>query len=278
MARSIRLAPVALAIFFAGCSGSSGSSTVIPSGTPVIAMGNSGSVLSPTAYTQVLSTPAGNVVRFAVMFVQSDGSLVSAPSTINVRWSGPPVVVATGVDDAGNLLSDSGDDNPDASDVLPEAGATPTSFWLINPAHYTAAELAGVLFIPDPGSNGGGTITIAADLSGALTQHMVATVNVSGVPSGDIIRGQVVYISDKCIQCHGETGHGIEDAGPGINAEPGNVAADSAWTAGLMGSAVRGNISNRGMALNPVMLQWLSQDIEAQDFIDAYTWLKTQTH
>jgi len=70
-------------------------------------------------------------------------------------------------------------------------------------------------------------------------------------PSGDIIRGQVVYISDKCIQCHGETGHGIEDAGPGINAEPGNVAADSAWTAGLMGSAVRGNISNRGMALNP---------------------------
>jgi mono/diheme cytochrome c family protein len=232
-----------------------------------------GSLLTTTTYTSDFTAvviPAGNVVRLAVMFKQTDGSLLAAPaSALNVAWSGPPVVVST-------------DGSADAGDPIPVAGATPTAFWLANDPsipsslyHYTAAELSGVLFITDPGTSPGGTVPVAAAVSGGVTANLTASLVIGPVPAGDATRGATVF-SAQCAGCHGPTGDGIDGGAVGINAAAGNVASDPTWNAGLVGSVVRGDIDNQGVLLDPAMPKWLDLALTSQDFIDAYTWLQTQ--
>jgi mono/diheme cytochrome c family protein len=196
------------------------------------------------------------------MFRQGDGSLIAMPSSASVTWSGPPLVVAT-------------DGSADAGDPIPVPGAMPTAFWLQNPTHYSDAELSGVLFITDPGTVSGGAISVVADVSGSLTAHLTASIAVSSVPTGDPTNGATLYAA-QCASCHGATGHGTAN-GPGINAESGNVASDPTWNSGLMGSVVRGDIDNQGVALAAAMPEWLEMPVTSQDFIDAYAWLRTQT-
>ena len=279
-ARGVIAGVVATAIatlaFVAGCSSSSTSpGPGIPSGTPVIAMATvptGGNLLGTTTYTSdfTVAIPAGNVVRLAVLFKQTDGSLLAAPAgAINVVWSGPPVVVST-------------DGSADAGDPIPVPGPTPTAFWLQNDPnlpsslyHYTAAELSGVLFITDPGTSPGGTVAVAAAVSGGATANLTASLVIGPVPAGDATRGATVF-SAQCAVCHGTTGGGIDGGAVGINAAAGNVASDPTWNAGLVGSVVRGDIDNQGVLLDPAMPEWLELSLTSQDFIDAYTWLQTQ--
>jgi len=275
---SLALAALASVALVIGCSSSSSTSPSggIPSGTPVIAMATvaaTGNLLETNTYTSDFTSaiPAGNVIRLVVAFKQSDGSLDIAPAgAIKVAWSGPPVVVNT-------------DGSPDAGDPIPATGSTPTSFWLQNDPsipsslyHYSNDELNGVLFITDPGASGGGTIDIAASVTGGVTTQLTASLTISAVPAGSATHGAQVY-SAQCAVCHGPTGGGIDGGAVGINAAAGNVASDPTWSAGLVGSVVRGDIDNQGVLLDPAMPEWLELPLTSQDFIDAYTWLQTQS-
>ncbi len=64
-----------------------------------------------------------------------------------------------------------------------------------------------------------------------------------------------------------------------------NLAADPAWSAGLLGMAAQADMDNGGVALRiPMPVFFTAPDgtdggvLGAQDFADIYAWLKTQTH
>lgn len=141
------------------------------------------------------------------------------------------------------------------------------------PTPHTPSELIGVLFITDPGRSAGGTVTAA--VTGGLTTTLTATLPIGPVPAGSATQGATVFAA-QCAACHGPTRGGIDGGAVGINAAPGNVASDPTWNAGLVGSVVRGDIDNQGVLLDPAMPEWLESPLTSQDFIDAYTWLKTQ--
>jgi hypothetical protein len=68
---------------------------------------------------------------------------------------------------------------------------------------------------------------------------------------------------------------------PGLDAEPGNLASDPAWTAALLAMAARADMDNGGLVLRTPMPDWLTakadgQLLTTQDFADIYAFLQTQ--
>jgi cytochrome c len=155
--------------------------------------------------------------------------------------------------------------------------------WIENPDHLTPAQVAGVLFVLDAGSNLNPSIEVMASVAGgtvpAAATTATATVSVTPFPTGDVSRGQALYAAN-CAACHGAQGEGA--SAPGLNADPDNVADDPTWTPQLLGIAARTNMDNAGVSLDPSMPKWLLRDgasgqlLSTQDFSDIYVFLKTQ--
>ena len=71
---------------------------------------------------------------------------------------------------------------------------------------------------------------------------------------------------------------------PGLNAEPGNLAGDPDWNAGIFAIAARADIDDGAVSLRQPMPSWMQspnpvsqKPFTTQDFADVYAFLKTQT-
>jgi mono/diheme cytochrome c family protein len=210
----------------------------------------------------------GDALRLAVVGVRMDGTTASLPAGAGVDWSGPPRVEAL----------------PNGSDpmesILPQAGTEATGMWLENPEHFTAAELAGVLYVLDAGTTSTPTLTVKATLaSGGANGNVSATIPISPFPAGSAVAGKAFY-GDNCGNCHGADGEG--GSAPGLDTEPGNVAGDPGWTPQMLGLTARSNVDNMGVSLDPSMPKWLTLPdkagklITTQEFSDVYAFLKTE--
>ena len=134
-----------------------------------------------------------------------------------------------------------------------------------------------------------------------LLRSETGRVIVSPAPAGDWSRGAALYGAQgaNCAECHGATGHGsvstfgaakftiagatYDFPASGLNAEPGNLASDSAWNAALFAIAARSDVDNRGTTLRAPMPSWLvrpnpatGRALTTQDFADIYAFLRTQ--
>jgi hypothetical protein len=243
-----------------------------------------------------LSGAPGDSIPFAVLYELEDGGTAPVPEAL-VEWTSPTTVVAQ------NPKS------PGPGSVLPEAGAEPTAFFVSN--MYRIDHFGG-LFITDPGTVASPTVTVSAKVMGVGTASVKVTILPN--PVGNPTRGGMLFSSipdNPCAGCHGATGNGSPPVdGGGADAEyriptgsggelypypapplndtttdagPG-VAADPAWSAGLLGMAAQADIDNNGVSLRIPMQEFFqTQDgtghvMNAQDFADIYAWLKTQTH
>jgi hypothetical protein len=211
-----------------------------------------------------------------------------------VTWSAPSTVVAEDPDDAG------------PNGILPEAGAQPTGFFVQNPFRPDRTDYPGTLFVVDPGTGSGGTLTVTATVGDAGT--VSATVAVSPTPAGDPEAGANLFRGVlRCAECHGQTGAGSPPTvgpdgsveyilmgmkysypAPGLNdstPEGGspNLAADPAWNAALLGMAAQADMDNAGVSLRVPMPDELGKKnadggtVSAQDFAHIYAFLRTQT-
>ena len=235
----------------------------------------------------------GDAIQLAVQLTMSDGSTRTA-SADEVTWLAPLTLVAEDPDDAG-------------PDILPEAGAQPTAFFVEN--DYRMSN-PGVLYVTDPGSTTNPTITVKATVgdAGAVS----AAFSVLPALVGDAASGANLFLhGPECGTCHGPTGGGtppalfpdggpeLMDGGPafaisgqlypypapGLNNAPdsGHLASDPAWNAALLGMAAQCDMDNRGVALRVPMPDWFGGTnatggtLSGQDFADIYAWLKTQT-
>jgi mono/diheme cytochrome c family protein len=152
--------------------------------------------------------------------------------------------------------------------------------WLENPEHFTAAELAGVLYVLDAGTTSTPTLTVEATFaSGGANGKASATIPISPFPAGSAGAGKAFY-DDNCGSCHGAAGEG--GSAPGLDTEPGNVAGDPGWTPQMLGLTARSNVDNMGVSLDPSMPKWLTLPdkagklITTQEFSDVYAFLKTE--
>jgi mono/diheme cytochrome c family protein len=268
------LALVSLAVLVGGCSSSAGASApqlgiVSVSGAP-------------------LSAVAGDAVALQVVVVEADGSTHPLSDTASVVWTSPAVVTA--------LPPDSTAPSP-----LPVAVADPTGAWIDNPGRPDRnADLAGLLFVYDPGTVQNGTLQVSATVTGGSPSgNVTASILVDPTPAGDWTRGATLYAA-SCASCHGPTGDGSPGApeassyiiggetydypAPGLNAEPGNTAGDPAWNAALFAIAARADVDNGGISLRLPMPDWLTEPssvtgapLTTQDLADIYAFLKTQT-
>ena len=234
------------------------------------------------------SAVAGDALALSVVEVLSDGTTEPLGSAATVTWTAPATVTATDPTAA------------NSPDVLPAFGADPTGIFLANPVRTdTSGLIAGVLFVLDAGSDGGGTLDIAATVSGE-SAPVTATVAVAHGPSGNASNGQTVYAAN-CAACHGATADGtpantdgtytIDGAkydfpAPGLNNAPdtGNLGGDPSWNAALLAFAARADARNTGVALRDPMPCWFADDAASssappttQDFADIYAWLVSET-
>jgi mono/diheme cytochrome c family protein len=227
----------------------------------------------------MLTASVGDDVRMKVVEVLTDGSTADLPATSSVTWSMPATVTAL---------------PPGAMAGL----ALPSAVVLIdNPNRPDQGDdTRGVLFIAgDPGSP---SVSIAATV--ASMGSATADVPISTAPVGDTVRGANLFATN-CAGCHGPTGHGsVPNAdgktytlagktysypAPGINAEPGGIANDPAWSAALLGTAARADVDNHAVSLREPMPNWLvapdpatGKPLTTQDFADIFGFLQTQTH
>jgi mono/diheme cytochrome c family protein len=257
-----------LTFLVGACAACSGGSPAGPGST---------SSASVTGYKIVMSdgTPlvatAGDAVQLAAVQTLSDGTTASLPSGATVVWSGPPAVQAL---PTGSMTDVS---------ALPSAGAPSTGFWLSNSAHYSEAELAGVLWVLDQGSGSNSGLVVTATISGVVpVGTATATIPVAPSPAGDVARGSALY-GANCAACHGASGHGTATF-PGLNNEDGHVASDPTWSAALLAMTARSDMDNMGVSLDPSMPKWLTRlsangkALTTQNFADIYAFLKTQNN
>lgn len=234
----------------------------------------------------------GDAVLLQVLFTLADGGTVAVPVE-QVTWTTPQTVVAQNPNDV------------DGS-VLPATGAKPTAFFVSN--EYTEQNPPGILFVVDPGTSSDAGVTVTASVSDAGEVSAVVAISTAKI-TGDPTRGGNLFQNVLgCATCHGKTAAGSVpmdggEAGvvytigmegdqypypaPGLNdtttdAGP-NLAADPAWSAGLLGMAAQADMDNAGVALRAPMPDFFgvsSSDggatLNAQDFADIYAWLKTQ--
>ncbi len=231
----------------------------------------------------------GDTLTLSILETFSDGTTTPVGSDANVAWALPTVLAL----------------NPGATadTRLPPAGDTPTAFLLVNAARPdVGASLTNVVFVLDAGAK---SSTLALDVhvtKPGADAHATASIAVSPTPSGDASHGQTVYVA-ACSPCHGDTGHGTNSPisgtqppqytidnddylfpAPGLNAEPGNMASDPDWNAGLFAIAARGDIDDGSVSLRKPMPSWMQSPnpvsnapFTTQDFADIYAFLKTQT-
>jgi mono/diheme cytochrome c family protein len=239
-----------------------------------------------------LQAVAGDGVALEVVQIAADGSMQALPTGARVAWTLPGQVTTLSPEST-------------APSPLPVAGAQPTAAWIDNASRPDrSADLAGVLFLLDPGTEQNGTVRVSADVSGVTPPITVtAAIGVDPAPMGDWTRGAALYGPDgaNCAQCHGPTGHGSPGApsaatytmagatydfpAPGLNAEPGNSAGDPDYDAALFAVAARTDMDNGGVALRVPMPDWLAvpnpatgRPLSTQDLADILAFLKTQTH
>lgn len=242
-----------------------------------------------------LGAAAGDAIPLTIVVVGEDGGIQPLPAGTSVTWIAPSTVEAQNPWDAGS------------NSVLPTFGAEPTGIFIDNPYRTDRTDYAGTLFVIDPGTNGGGTLTVTALVGDA--SMVTTTLPVVPTPSGDVDAGASLFlVIHNCAGCHGATGDGSPPAGdagpdgaveydlqgtlypypaPGLNdTSPGgqpNLAADPGWNAALLGMAAQGDIDNNGVALRLPMPDWLGKKgldggpLGAGDFADIYAFLKTQT-
>jgi mono/diheme cytochrome c family protein len=255
-------AVIAGSLIFAGCGGSGGGSLSI--------VASSGDELQGVA---------GDALALKV--VQANGAL---PTGTTVTWSGATHVTA--------LAPTSTAANP-----LPPAGAEPTAAFIDNPGRADRdADLAGVLFILDPGTGDDAALEITATVSGAVSGTATVKIPIGPTPAGDASAGSAPY-SSNCAPCHGAQAAGttqgangafvIEGASypypaPGLNTASGNLGSDPGWNAALLAMASRADMDNGGLTLRLPMPDWLTtpdpatgQPFTTQDFANIYAYLKT---
>jgi mono/diheme cytochrome c family protein len=213
----------------------------------------------------------GDAVRLLAVQTLLDGTSAPLPTEAEVVWSGPPTVQALA---AGSMP---------AVSSLPATGLQSSGFWLLDPPHYSEAELSGVLWVMGEGSAPSPGLPVTATISGVVPGGIAtATLPVAAMPAGDIDRGKAIYAAN-CADCHGASGHGTSDF-PGLNGEDGHVAGDPAWSAALLAMTARSDMDNAGVSLSASMPRWLTRisangkTLTTQDFADTYAFLKTQTH
>jgi mono/diheme cytochrome c family protein len=237
-------------------------------------------------YDAGLRAAPGDALPLLVVFTLSDGTTRNLPAGVSLSWTAPGTIAAQDPT------------NPNPTPEVPEAGAQPTAFYVSNnyrPDH------PGVLFVTDPGTVADASVPVAVTVGDAGS--VSAVVDILPAPVGDATRGQTLFQTVlKCANCHGQTaagsppidgGDGALEYGyggdiypypaPGLNDEPGNLASDPAWSAGLLGMAAQADMDNMGVALRAPMptfmgkLNAAGQTLGAQDFADIYAFLKTQT-
>jgi mono/diheme cytochrome c family protein len=279
LARRAFWSALSLGVLLSACSSSSGGSDapeyriVTTSGAP-------------------LQGVAGDALPLEVVTVAADGSTHDLPAGASVVWTSPDPVTT--------LPPES-----DAPSPLPVAGNQPTAAWIDNTSRPDrAGDLAGFVFLLDPGIEQNGTVRVSATVSGAVPRVTVtASIEVDPTPLGDWTRGAALYGPDgaNCAECHGPSGHGSPGApsattyvmanatyefpAPGLNAEPGNAASDPDYTAALFAVAARADIDDGGVAQRLPMPDWLTranpatgQPLSTQDLADMFAFLKTQTN
>lgn len=242
-----------------------------------------------TASGDAVQGVAGDAITVKVVQTMDDGSTQELPSDATVTWAGVPTVTAL-------------DPSSTADSPLPAPGDAPTAVFLVNPGRSELNEsFRDVLFLLDAGKQPNGTLQLQATVSGPVSGSASVSVVVGATPAGDATRGAALYgAPGACAGCHGATGHGtdvnadgttytIEGTSydypaPGLNAESGNVAADSEWNAALFAVISRADIDNGGLTLRAPMPAWFleanptnKQLFTTQDYADMYAWLQTQT-
>jgi mono/diheme cytochrome c family protein len=238
-----------------------------------------------------LTAASGDALPLKVVEKLADGTTLDLPPTTKVTWLNPPTIVALAP-------------NSTASSPIPMPTAEPTAGFIVNPGRPDhSMDLGGVLFVFDPGTPGGGTVPVLAEVTGpGVVGQATATVSVSLTPIGEPTRGGELYGSSgaKCAACHGVTGDGSpQPAGamtfliagarygfpaPGLNAAAGNDAGDPAWNPALFAMAARADMDNEGVTLRLPMPDWLTEPnpstgslLTTQDFADIFAFLATQT-
>jgi mono/diheme cytochrome c family protein len=227
------------------------------------------------AQGQSLAVTLGDSVSLSVVAKLSDGTSRALASDAVVTWPGVSVVVAAPPSGGGG--------------VFPASGPSATRVY--NPVR-PEESLDGVFFITGAASAPSDLVIHAAILEGDVAAEVTTTLHVSPTPAGDATAGDATYQS-SCARCHGATGHGspknadgtytIDNQhyafpAPGLNAEPGNVAADADWSAALLAVCARADIDNAGVGLRQPMPEWQLSTLTTQDFANVYAFLKTQTH
>jgi mono/diheme cytochrome c family protein len=260
------------------CSSSSSPADPQPTGVEVV-----------TVSGGPLTAAAGDVLALEVVQKLSDGTTRNLPAPAQVEWSGPPTVTATAPD------------GTPAANPYPAPGATPTAVFINNPSRPDVdGALDGVLFIQDPGTTAGGSISVTATVTG-IDPAGAATVSVAitPAPTGDPTHGATLFgaTGANCAACHGATGHGspvnadgsstLEGTSypfpaPGLNAEDGNAGAE--WSQELFATASRADLDDQAVSLRLPMPDWLVTPnpstmalLSPQDFADIFAFLKTQT-
>ncbi len=264
-----------------GLAGCGGSSAVKVTGLQIV-----------TASGGPMTAQVGDALMLAVMETLADGTSQALPSSAMVTWTDPMTVTA--------LAPESTDPNP-----IPTPGPSATAFFVDNPGRPDRnADLPGVVFFSDAGAGGGGSVDVAVTVGGvAGFTQATASIAVSAAPTGDASRGATLFGSGgpDCAACHGATADGsplvagsttmytvgtgtYPYPAPGLNALPGNVAADPTWSGPKLAIAARSDMRNTGVTLRDPMPDWLSkanpvtqQALSTQDLIDIYTFLGTQT-
>jgi mono/diheme cytochrome c family protein len=216
-----------------------------------------------------LNAMVGDAFRLSVVKELSDGTTTALSSDATVAWSGPPVVTALP------------EGSTPAESAWPQPGVTAATMWIRNPSHLTDAEVAGVLYVIDEGAAANPSVAVKATVTDgdAPAGQATAVVPIARFPTGDVDRGHALFTAN-CASCHGAKGEGGD--APGLNADPDNVAGDSAWSPQMLGLTARSNMDDLGVSLDPSMPKWLVRPSAAgsllttQDFSDMYAFLKTQ--
>ncbi len=108
----------------------------------------------------------GEALGLQVVFLLADGGTVPVPSNL-ITWTIPETVVAQNPN------------SPGPNSILPEAGAQPTAFFILN--NYRENHF-GALFIVDPGTTADAGLQVTASVSDA--GEVSAWVSVTPAPDG----------------------------------------------------------------------------------------------
>lgn len=239
-----------------------------------------------------LSVKAGDAFQMVVQRVLTNGATESLPAGAEVTWSGPPSIAALAPGSAGN--------------IFPATSSAPTTFFMTNPGRADHKnDMKGTLWVLDAGTSGSAAVTVTATVAGTPAGQATVSVAVGAMPAGDATRGETIYAT--CAGCHGPTGggstlnangkynipqfqtpQGMEFDFParGLNAAPGNLAADAEWNAALFAIATKATVDKKGVTLRSPMANWLSitapapvgRKLTTQDLADLYAFLKTRTN